>query len=538
MPKHNGKEDIMKNENLKKAFQVLDAENMKHAESVPKEELYYSPEYEKKISRLLKEKKGPSFKAFAKRAVPFLLCAALAIGIFAMIPKPEQPDTTEKLSSVQTEKTTIDGVDFVIVKEGLKEEELKKMINECGYAEGTYEYEYVQILSEISYYTGIAQNYLANAKYHKENAVHDQYSTIGSDFVKGIDIDEWNAPYKDIVRLGVEVLNSCGFTPTQITSEMLRDYWFKETNLGIRRGIATCAGLPLTDLHEEMTEYAEKLLALAEKYPDYEGELTVGTYVREMAEKLIEACRPVCENEATYLLAWQTYYDEIQPKVIVTEEFIPELDAVKITITGEGRYTTVELAPRFIENYQYETFINSHNYYNKQQMPTQTFSIYLPIYAYYNLDNRPLRITKYHNETDTTSFDELYELKLDPADYFSDDPITMENDQLDAALRAYFRGDYSERDLLCITGILVQNFNGKPQVILDTWENGKYGGFYVPLDETETLSAELENDLRHFHGLAYCQRNDNAEDLISDALLEELKPYIANPDIEQITPIN
>ena len=55
----------MKNENLKKAFQALDAENMKHAESVPKEELYYSPEYEKKISRLLKEKKGPSFKAFA-----------------------------------------------------------------------------------------------------------------------------------------------------------------------------------------------------------------------------------------------------------------------------------------------------------------------------------------------------------------------------------------------------------------------------------------------------------------------------------------
>jgi hypothetical protein len=75
-------------------------------------------------------------------------------------------------------------------------------------------------------------------------------------------------------------------------------------------------------------------------------------------------------------------------------------------------------------------------------------------------------------------------------------------------------------------------------VILDTWENGKYGGFYVPLDETETLSAELENDLRHFHGLAYCQRNDNAEDLISDALLEELKPYIVNPDIEQVTPIH
>ncbi len=528
----------MKNENLKKAFQMLDAETLKDVQTLPKKELYYSSEYEKRIEPLLKEKKAFSWKIFTKRVVPTVLGAALVIGIFAAIPKNTPPDTPDTLPPVQTQLTKIDGEDFVIVSEGMKQEELAELIKQGRYTEGTYEYEYMQILSEISYYTGIAQNYLANAKYHKENAVHEQYSTIGSDFVKGIDIDEWNAPYADMVRYSVEMLNSCGFTPTQITAEMLRDYWFRESDLGIRRGVTSCAGLPLTDLHEKVTEYAEKLLALEEKYPDYEGELIVSTYAREMAEKLIEACRPVCENEATYLLAWQEYYNDIQPKVIVTEEFIPELDAVKITITGEGRYATVELAPRFIENYQYETFINSHNYYNKQQTPTQTFSIYMPIYTYYNPTRRPLRITKYHNETDTTSFDELYELKLNPADYFSDDPITMENDQLDAALRAYFRGDYSERDLLCVRGILVQNFNGKPQVILDTWENGKPDGLYIPLDETETLSEELENDLRHFHGLSYCQRNANAEDLISDALLEELQPYIVNPDIEQITPIN
>ena len=537
MPKHNGKEFFMKNKNLKKAFQMLDTETLKHSENVPAEELYYSPEYEKGMERLLTEKKGFSWNSFWKRAIPAVLGAALVVGIVAAIPKNTQPDQPD-CPPVQTQLTQIDGEDFVIVSEGMKQEELAELIRQGSYTEGTYEYEYMQILSELSYYTGIAQTYLANAKYHKEHNSHEQSAFIGKDFFGRIDIDEWNAPYEDMVRFGVDMLKSCGFTPTQITIEMFRDYWFLETDLGIRRGVATCAGLPLTDLHNKVTEYAEKLLALAEKYPDYEGELTVSTYAREMAEKIIEVFRPVCENEATYLLAWQTYYDEIQPKVIVTEEFIPELDAIKITITGEGRYATIELAPRFIENYQYETFINSHNYYNKQQLPTQTFSIYLPIYTYYNLDNRPLRITKYHNETDTTSFDELYELKLDPADYFSDDPITMENDQLDAALRAYFRGDYSERDLLCVTGILVQNFNGKPQVILDTWENGKPDGLYISLDETETLSAELENDLRHFHGLAYCQRNDNAEDLISDALLEELKPYIVNPDIQQITPVN
>ena len=528
----------MKNKNLKKAFQMLDTETLNHSEMIPKEELYYSPEYEKRIEFLLEEKKGFSWKIFMKRAVPAVLGVALAVGIFAVIPKTEQPDTQETIPPVQTELTKIDGEDFVIVSEGMKQEELAELIRQGDYTEGTYEYEYMQILSELSYYTGIAQNYLAKAKYHKENAVHDTYSTIGSEFVKGIDIDKWNAPYEDMVRYSVDMLNSCGFDSTQITAEMLRDYWFRESDLGIRRGVTSCAGLPLTDLHEKVTEYAEKLLALAEKYPDYEGELTVSTYAREMAEKIIEVFKPVCENEEAYLLAWQEYYNDIQPKVIVTEEFIPELDAVKITITGEGRYAATEIPARFIENYQYETFINSHNYYNKQQLPTQTFSIYRPIYTYYNPDNRPLRITKYHNETDTTSFDELYELKLSPADYFSDDPITMENDQLDAALRAHFRGDYSERDLLCVTGILVQNFNGKPRITLDTWENGKYGGFYVSLDETETLSAELENDLRHFHGLAYCQRNDNAEDLISDALLEELQPYIVNPDIQQITPIN
>jgi hypothetical protein len=47
MPKHNGKEFFMKNKNLKKAFQMLDAETLKHSENVPAEELYYSPEYEK-----------------------------------------------------------------------------------------------------------------------------------------------------------------------------------------------------------------------------------------------------------------------------------------------------------------------------------------------------------------------------------------------------------------------------------------------------------------------------------------------------------
>lgn len=524
----------MKHENLKKAFRTLDKENLSHTENAPAEELYYSSEYEKQITRLFEKKKGFSLGTFGKRALTLALGAALAIGVFAVIPKTEQPDTPDNLPVVQTETTNLNGVDFVIVSEGMGQEELAALIKQGGYTEGTYEYEYMQILSEISYYTGIAQTYLANAEYHKENDTHNQYSFIGSDFFERIDIDEWNAPYEDMVRYGVEMLNSCGFTPTKITSEMLRDYWFRESDLGIRRGVTTCAGLPLTDLHEKVTEYTENLLALEEKYPDYEGELTVSTYAREMAEKIIEAFRPVCKNEETYMLAWQEYYNDIQPKVIVTEEFIPELDAVKITITGEGRYTTVELAPRFIENYQYETVINSHNYYNKQQLPTQTFSIYMPIYTYYNPTRKPLRITKYHNETDTTSFDEIYELKLDPADYFSDDPITMENDRLDAALRAHFGGDYSERDLLCVRGILVQNHNGNPQIILDMWEDS----LYITLNETETLSEELENDLRHFHGLFYCQRNANAEDLVSDALLEELQPYIVNPDIQTLTSIN
>ncbi|MBQ8497466.1 MAG: hypothetical protein IJ489_08450 [Clostridia bacterium] len=527
----------MKNKNLNEAFRMLDKENLKHTESVPAEELYYSPAYEKHIASLFDEKKAFSWKTFGKRAVAFALCAAFAVGIFVAMPKTKQPDTSEPNPPLQTEITNVDNVDFVIVNEGIKSEELAELIEQRGYMEGTYEYEYMQILSEISYYTGIAQTYLANAKYHRENAVYEKNSFIGCDFFERIDIDEWNAPYEDMVRYGVEMLSSCGFEPTYITIEMFTDYWFRESDLGIRRGVATCAGLPLTDMHETMTEYAEKLLALEEKYPDYEGELTVSTYVREMAEKVIEACKPVGENEETYLLAWQEYYNDIQPKVIVTEEFIPELDAVKITITGEGRYTTVELAPRFIENYQYETFINTHNFYNQQQIPTQTFSIYMPIYTYYNPDRKPLRITKYHNETDTTSYDEMYELKLNPADYFSDDLITMENDQLDAALRAHFGGDYSERDLLHVTGILVQNHNGNPQIILDTWENGKRDSLYIPLDETETLSEELENDLHHFHGLAYCQRNANAEYLVSDALLEELQPYIVNPDIEQLTPV-
>jgi hypothetical protein len=140
MPKHNGKEFFMKNKSLKNAFQMLDAETLKHSENVPAEELYYSPEYKKGMERLLTEKKGFSLKTFWKRAIPAVLGAALVVGIVAAIPKNPQPDQPD-CPPVQTQLTQIDGEDFVIVSEGMKQEELAEMIKQNGYTEGTYEYE-------------------------------------------------------------------------------------------------------------------------------------------------------------------------------------------------------------------------------------------------------------------------------------------------------------------------------------------------------------------------------------------------------------
>lgn len=529
----------MKNKNLNEAFRMLDKENLKHSENVPAEELYYSSAYEKHIARLFEEKKGFSWKVFGKRAVTFALGAAFAIGILAVIPKPQTPE----IPPVQTNETTSqtsENTDFVDDKTNLNANELANLIEQLGHTVGTYEYEYMQILSEISYYTGIANHYIENAEYHKENELYKENSKIGG-FLKCVDIDEFTAPYGDILRYSKELLTVCGFTPASMSMDDMREYWFSLPYVKSRESIIACTGLSFANVHEKLTEYAEKLLALEEKYPDYEGELLISSYISDMAEKLIEACKPVYENKTKHLLAWLAYYEETEPKMIVNEEFVPELDAVKITITGEGRYAAYALPARYIDNYQYETF-DLDNYRHKQQVPTQTFSIYLPIHVY-TKENRlkTIEISKYH--ADDTIYEEpykeIYTLTLDPMEYYSDEPITLENDALDAALRKQFGGDYSERDLLYISTVMVQALP-KPSLVFDFYKDGEHIGFGVKMEKTDTLAAELEHDLRYFHGFSDVGRSryGDTESILSEALAEELRPYTANPNIATRTPLN
>ena len=62
-----------KNENLKKAFTMLDKEYLDSIGEAPKEELYFSEEYLKNEEKWLKKQRKPHFspRVFAKRAAAF-----------------------------------------------------------------------------------------------------------------------------------------------------------------------------------------------------------------------------------------------------------------------------------------------------------------------------------------------------------------------------------------------------------------------------------------------------------------------------------
>ncbi len=520
----------MKNQNLKEAFRALDKETLGASTHAPAEELYYSSEYEKKMNRLLGKKNGKApfaWKQLGKQAGAFALGAAVAAGIALAVPK---ADAKEENSIWQ-----YDVVDFVDTSYTVHSPVTTLVAEENGYEKNTYEYDYLTILSEISFYTGVAENYMLRSKLE-----YAEGSYIGG-FFEEVSKEEICAPYDDILLRAFEILDACGFAPAELSSEVMWDYYCSLPCEKDRAILMHCAGLSLANVHEKLTENAKRLLALDEKYPDYEGDFFVSAYVREKTEALIEACAPVYENKVKHTEKWIAYVDSVAPTLDITEEFIPGLDAMKITISGNGTYRVPALASRFIENYEYEMITNSQGMPQKNQRPTESITIYMPTYTYFgrHANDTELYIERYDGEGKV--FVERYPLGNDLTQYYSDEPITMNNPSFDAILRGYFGGDYSERDLLSIQGVLMQYFEyeGYPsrpfEVWIDVWDGTRVRSLKCELDiadaeSEEVFAEELAEDLGHFHGLAYFQTNGDADRFVSEELAKELNPYIVNPD--------
>ena len=115
----------------------------------------------------------------------------------------------------------------------------------------------------------------------------------------------------------------------------------------------------------------------------------------------------------------------------------------------------------------------------------------------------------------------------------------MNNKALDVVLRGYFGGDYSERDLLGIQGVLIQYFEyegypAKPfEVMIDVWNGTRVRTLKCELDVADAESEEdfieaLDEDFSHFHGLRYFKTNGDADRFISEDLVNDLNPYYVN----------
>ncbi len=252
------------------------------------------------------------------------------------------------------------------------------------------------------------------------------------------------------------------------------------------------------------------------------------------------ATAPISASEETASTTHHVASDETTPNITsagnenpsviwmspptVTEELDIEKNAVKITVTGDGTYYFPERNGSYVENFKYELFRNFSGYMQANPLPMET-----PVVTYYSLssymkaqrENRTLRI-KSGDGQDTD-----YTFTLDIPSLISDEPITLQNEFLHAAMTDHFGGAYSERDLLSIERMYIY-YGKKPLMSHDRMANFiqffktqdntsiRYNEdrfFDTPLDETSIVIPEntLE-DLTLFHALITLELSDSWEE--------------------------
>ena len=213
---------------------------------------------------------------------------------------------------------------------------------------------------------------------------------------------------------------------------------------------------------------------------------------------------------------------EPEPTLTVSEEIDWEHKAVKITLTGDGKYYFTGLKGEYVENYKYELGYSSVG--NPQAFPLPMESpvvAYIPISSYvsYYLTKDGIDIAKVDANGKIYHVD--YEVSLNLAEQFSDEPITLQDEFLHAAMTSYFGGEYSERDLLEIRGFSIDYDQHKPMshdrdsdsmhVYSHLSEDRSKSTYYAyskffdtPVDETPNIiPAVMFEDFKHFHALEY-----------------------------------
>lgn len=403
-----------------------------------------------------------------------------------------------------------------------------------GYQKGTYEYDYFRALSGISFYAMISDHYLSNLTSDTEDA-------FVANYLERVPAEEFTAPYESILYHAYWLLSDRDFSLVPLSINLLSEYWMTESYELSPEERATVLALSFNEIDTAIIEYAKELISLREKYPEYEGEFTLSEKALEEAEALIEACRPIAEKRENLRESWRAYYQEQAPTLTVKEEWIEEYDAVKITLSGNGKYYAA-VKGEYVENYQYELVDNSSlTGKHVQSLPMESpVVIYLPVSYYRGMTwNQQLDVIKV--DENGRCFNETVTLTLNPEEYYSDEPIQMSNPFLDAVLRDYFGGDYSERDLLKIQALTVSyriyglmGIPIDPQISFHIYlgsNESVYQSYDYPdvgfTDSDGVLPSGTLEDLKHFHSLedVALYQQEGGTELIPDDLYRELMPY-------------
>ena len=202
-----------------------------------------------------------------------------------------------------------------------------------------------------------------------------------------------------------------------------------------------------------------------------------------------------------------------EPTLIVSEEIDWEHNAVKITLTGDGKYYFPNRSGEYVENFKYEMGYSSVGTPQAFPLPMDA-----PVVTYYSiadyLKDKSIQICKVDANGKVYRID--YEFSLDIASYVSDAPITLQDEFLHAAMTSYFGGEYSERDLLEIKDVYISYGDKKFQShdrednriqiqkdLSGTPVSYVYSDFFdTPIDETpEIISDATLEDLKHFRAL-------------------------------------
>ena len=170
----------------------------------------------------------------------------------------------------------------------------------------------------------------------------------------------------------------------------------------------------------------------------------------------------------------------------------------------------------------------------KMQCPV---TLYLPVgYYHWALNYKSISIDKY--DSDGREYEDKLQFSFDPSQYYSTEPLKMNGEFFDFALRKIFGENYSERDLLRVDHLHIYNgginkLSGKyedPYIVIE--ERGK-SGTYVYYSEFTDKEEKLEywdgieEDLLHFKGGVRTPNMDKR----FDELREKIAEYHVTKDI-------